>query len=211
MIKHAVVIPSKDRADVIGKYSDSPLHRFKDPVFNTYLWVNASEEDAYAKVAGDTYVIPDYTATNIAETREHILQWAHRNKYDWLFMVDDDVRFFERSKSYSSLPVTVEDTKNMVNHLISICTPEHPLVSTRERFMINQVDHAYEKNAKIIRVYMIHVPTFIEQGVSFLYKDMKVFEDKLVQVLLNEKGYRTITSVHFAQSTRDSSNANGGC
>jgi len=77
--------------------------------------------------------------------------------------------------------------------------------------MINQCEHAYEKNAKIIRVYMIHVPTFIELGISFLYKNMKVFEDKLVQVLLNEKGYRTITSVHYAQSTRDSSNANGGC
>lgn len=216
MIKHAVVIPSKDRADVVGKYADSPLNRFKDPVFNTHLWVNASESDSYHEALKKLDIrtvplMPDEMSTNIAETREHILQWAHRNKYDWLFMVDDDVRFFERSKNYSSLPVTVEDTKNMVNHLISICTPEHPLVSTRERFMINQVDHAYEKNAKIIRVYMIHVPTFINNGISFLYKGMKVFEDKLVQVLLNEKGYRTITTVHFAQSTRDSSNANGGC
>jgi len=211
MIRHAVVIPSKDRSNMIAKYADSPLNRFKDSVFNTYLWVNSSEEYAYAKVAGYTYVISDYTATNIAETREHILQWAHKNKYDWLFMVDDDVRFFARYKNYASLPVNVPETRNMLNHLISICTPEHPLVSIRERFMINQCDYAYEKNAKIIRVYMIHVPTFIEQGISFLYKGMKVFEDKLVQVLLNEKGYRTITSVHFAQSTRDSSNANGGC
>lgn len=210
-MRHAVVIPSKDRVDQVRKYRDSPLNRFNDPVFNTYLWVNASEVHEYKKVAGDVTVIPDWNATNIAETRENILQWAHRNKFEWLFMVDDDVRFFERSKNYGSLPVTVEDTKNMVNHLISICTPEYPLVSTRERFMISQCEHAYEKNAKIIRVYMIHVPTFIEQGISFLYKGMKVFEDKLVQVLLNEKGYRTITSVHFAQSTRDSSNANGGC
>jgi hypothetical protein len=217
MDRHVIVIPSKDRASIVSRYVDSPLNRFKDSIFNTHLWVNSTDKEDYRNVLynlgyhNSVQLIEETLATNIAETRESILQWANKCGYNWLFMVDDDVRFFSRSMNYKALPVTKEDTKDMVNHLISICTPEYPLVSTRERFMVNQCEYAYEKNAKIIRVYMIHVPTFIKLGISFMYKGIKVFEDKLVQVMLNEKGYRTITSVHFAQSTRDSSNSNGGC
>jgi hypothetical protein len=214
-MNYVTIIPSKDRLNLHTQYKDLPIHRFKEPIFNTKLWVPSKERTGYNTLIKDlgynVEIVSDPISTNIAETRESIIEYCAINNYERVLMIDDDIRFFARVLNFQALPLETSYNKKMMEHLGSICSEKYPLVSLKERFMIQQSKYGFEKNAKIIRLYMIHVPTFIKNNISFLYKDIKVFEDKLIQVLLNKKGFRTISTTYYAQNTRDSSNNNGGC
>lgn len=214
-MKHITIIPSKERASYFLKYNDLPLMRFSNKVFNTHLWVSKKEEEKYKKVLEyldlkDVKIITGYE-NNISEVRENILNFCKENNYEYLFSPDDDVRFFSRELNFKLLPLDLNFSINLFNHLSKICSEKYPLVSTRNRFMINNCSVAYEKNYKIHLNYFIHIPTFIKEGITYMYEDMKIYEDRIIQIQLLEKGYTTITTSIYGMDQRHGNNSIGGC
>lgn len=217
-MQHVTIIPSKDRADYFLRYKDLPIIRFQDPIFNTKLWVSAGEVDAYRKVLlslglglGHVEIIADGSSTNIAECRQSILNYCHDNNYDYLFMPDDDLKFCSRADRYRKLSMDHENNLKLFNHMSSICSSRYPLVSLRNHFMIQECRKLYSLVYTIILIYFIHVPTFVKENISFMYKGLKIYEERIVQLLLFSKGYRTCTSLIYATDQRHGDNSIGGC
>ena len=214
-MKHATIIPSKDRSHLLLRYADLPARRFNHPIFNTKLWVSEKEYDTYKKVVDELrlehveLIADDHS--NIAECRQNILMYCHEHGYDYLFSPDDDVRFHARKSNWKVLPLELEENIELFNHMSSICSTEVPLVSLRYRFMVQNCNTAYEKNYKIIILYFVHVPTLVNNGVSFKHEGFQFYEDKYMQLQLYSKGFRSCTSSMYATSQRQPDNSEGGC
>lgn len=213
---HVTIIPSRGRAEYFLKYNDLPVTRFGAPVFNTMLWVRADEAEAYERSLiqmglSHIPIIIDAMSNNISETRQRILEYAHDNGYEYLWQPDDDIRIYDRTTNFKPLDIRTAKSLDVFYHLKELCSVGFPMVAIRERFMIHTCKYAYEKFHKILCNYFIHVPTFIENGISFKYKDLSVYEDRVVQLLLGKAGYRTLTTSLYAQSQRHEQNDTGGC
>lgn len=216
-MKHVTIIPTKGRAKYFLKYPDLPVIRFSHPKFNTKLWVPKNELRDYEKtlrelnIEDSVEILIDEDSKNISETRQAILEYCYIDNKDYLWMPDDDLRFYDRKLNFRPVPMDEESNTNLFNHLVSMSSSRFPMLAVRERFMINNCKYAYELNHKILCNYFLHVPTFIKEGISFKYKDMKVYEDRIVQLLLNTKGYRVLTTSMYAQTQRHEQNNVGGC
>lgn len=215
-MEHVTIIPSRERAEYFFKYKDLPVQRFNHQKFNTILWISDSDFYAYDNMIkeldlSNVSIFIDDRSTNISETRQNILEFCIKEGYKYLWMPDDDLRFYDRETNFKPLPMDVESNTKLFNHLISMSSNRFPMLAVRERFMINTCKYAYELNHKILCNYFIHVPTFHKESISFKYKDMKVYEDRIVQLLLNMKGYRILTTSMYAQSQRHEQNNAGGC
>jgi len=220
MNKHVTIIPSKGRADYFLKYKDLPILRFQDKIFNTKLWISEKEKEDYQNTLdilgiNSVELVIDKRSTNISETRQEILNYCKEQKYDYLFMPDDDVEIFSRSLNFKRIPMDLIFNTDLFNHLCSICSKEYPLVSIRDRFMINNCKTVYEKNHNIHLLYFIYIPIFIKEKISFIYENIKHFkfpyEDRIIQLLLYQIGYKSCTSSMYAMSQRHGNNSIGGC
>lgn len=216
MMQHVTIIPSRDRASYFLKYKDLPIIRFNHPSFNTKLWISPSEVSEYRKTLETLHldhieILIDKHSTNIAECRQSILEYCHHNSFQYLFMPDDDVHFTSRETKFKKLSMDHENNIKLFNHLSSICSNRYPLVSFRDHFMVQSCRKLYSLIYTIGKLYFIHVPTFIKENISFMYKDLKVYEDRIVQLLLFSKNYRTCTSSVYAIDQRHGNNSMGGC
>jgi len=215
-MKHITIIPSKGRAEYFLRYKDLPIIRFNHPSFNTVLWVYKDEENEYRKTLKELNlnhitIYADKDSINIAQKRQSILNYCKENDYEYLFSPDDDMRFYERKTNFKSLPLDYENNRELFNHLSSICSNKYPLVYFRERYMIQNVKKLYTLTFKVCGIYFIHVPTFIKENISFMYKDNCIYEDSIVQLLLHSKGYRPCSSSVYVVSQRHGDNSTGGC
>lgn len=215
-VKHVTIIPSKGRADYFLKYKDLPIIRFNDPIFNTVLWVYPEEYEYYKKSLGilgiDTVkIIVDETSKNISEKRQKILNYCNDNGYDYLFTPDDDVRIYSRESEFKSVPLDLDSNIDFFNHLSSICSEKYPLVSLRDRYFINSCKVAYEKNYKAHCIYFYYIPVLIKHNISFIYKDLKVYEDRVTQLALHQNGYVSCATSMYVQRQRHGNNSTGGC
>ena len=94
--KWPIVIPSYNRPDFITQ----KLFKFtEDENWPVYVVIRESQRELYSvKYPYVTYVIvPDHIITNIGNTRAFIVRWAIKKGFDYIFMLDDDVKSFKYS------------------------------------------------------------------------------------------------------------------
>lgn len=215
-MNYVTVIPSKSRSWYPDKYSDVPVLRFKDKVFNTKVVIHESESKEYEEML-KRHELHDVTIwatdkTNISQTRQYVLERCDKEGYEFLCHPDDDIRYFDRELGFKPVPMELEASKNVWNHVMGIVSARFPLVSTHDRFMIHASKYAFPVNSKAMIDYYIHVPTFINNGITFQYKDLTVYEDRVVQCQLGVKGfYTSVLTTMFATAQRHMNNNTGGC
>lgn len=215
-MNYATIIPSRSRAWYPDKYRDVPVLRFKDKLFNTKLIVHESEAKAYEDMLRrndcPNVTLWTHTHSNICQIRQGILNACSVQGYEYLCHPDDDVRYFDRELRFRSVPMELEASKKLWNHVMSIVSNRFPFVSTHDRFMIHACKYAYQVNSKALVDYFIHVPTFLENDIRFEYKDLTVYEDRVVQCQLGVKGfYSSLITSMYASSQRHMNNDKGGC
>lgn len=215
-MNYATIIPSRSRDWYPDKYRDVPILRFKDKVFNPILVVHESESKNYEAMIKRNDLVDvnlwTHNKSNICQIRQWILEEAHKRGYEFMCHPDDDTRYYDRLSGFKPVPMDLESSKAVWNHVMGITSAKYPLVSCHDRFWINACKYAYELNTKALVDYYIHVPTFIENDIRFEYKDLTVYEDRVVQCQLGVKGfYTSLVTTMYATSQRHVNNDTGGC
>lgn len=96
--KWPIVIPSYNRPDFITQ----KLFKFtEEENWPVYVVIRESQRDLYSvKYPYVTYItVPDRIIRNIGNTRAFIVRWAKAVGFDYIFMLDDDIKSFKYSIS----------------------------------------------------------------------------------------------------------------
>jgi hypothetical protein len=173
----------------------------KHPV---YLFIREEELKNYSPHYKGQ-IVTTINDTDIAKTRQQILEMAIDMDMAYFFMMDDDITISFRDEDLSSKYASRMETvieKDIINKLLleclQICSAEYPIVGLPLRQGSFSKKYMFEKNSMIIRFVCFHVPTLKKEGIRCDGLDDGVMEDYYVQLSLLNKGYRSLTNNRYA-------------
>lgn len=205
-----IAVPSYNRAEHMFKYLT--LKQLTNAGFKPLLFIRASECEKYAPVC-EHYGI-EYVAVGeipIDQKRDAIVQYAHDNNYDRVFMLDDDLRFAWRKTVWDRLQLSgPEQIRAMVAELEELCDPVAPMVGCRLRAFANNAQEPYSIATRIIFNVMLHVPSVMYHGWKYTCP-FRGKEDLNFHLQVLTSGYRTITSNLFTCDSGLDKEDQGGC
>ena len=164
-----------------------------------------------AKTLSERYPVmvePANLPRGIGYTRQFIMDNAEGDK---VLMMDDDLAFARRGKRTDNplylTPCTNEDIVAMVN-LVEDHLGEYAMVGISSREGNNRKEGEWSENTRIMRVFGLYKPSFIEAGCDFT--SLKVMEDFDVTLTLLTNGYKNI-EINTFTNNQPGSNLDGGC
>ena len=168
-----------------------------------------AESHALFKRNFPVLVEPNDLPRGIGHTRQFIMDYHPGDK---VIMMDDDLSFARRGKRTDNplylTPCTSEDLRAMVNLIEDHINHGYAMVGISSREGNNRKEGEWSENTRIMRVFGIHKPSFIEAGCDFTA--MKVMEDFDVTLTLLTHGYKNI-EINTFTNNQPGSNMDGGC
>ena len=152
---------------------------------------------------------PDHVKRGIGHTRQFIMDYHPGDK---VIMMDDDLSFARRGKRIDNplylTRCTPEDLRVMVNLIEDHINHGYAMVGISSREGNNRKEGEWSENTRIMRVFGIHKPSFIQADCDFTA--MKVMEDFDVTLTLLTNGYKNI-EINTFTNNQPGSNMDGGC
>lgn len=167
------------------------------------------ESDALIARGFDVLIEPKDLPRGIGHTRQFIM---NHHPGDKVIMMDDDLSFARRGKRIDNplylSPCTNDDLVTMVNLIEDHIDHGYAMVGISSREGNNRKEDEWSENVRIMRVFGIHKPSFIEAGCDFTA--MKVMEDFDVTLTLLTHGYKNL-EINTFTNNQPGSNLDGGC
>lgn len=207
---YMITIPSRERSFMIEKQTGvwkhiGPLTREYYP-YDVGVFVREEEFNNYSLHVNSNIVV--YAVDNnfsIANKRQLMLRTAIEFKKEFLFIIDDDVTFFFRDNTLSSLYTSRhEDFKEffcfdrILYEAIMLCSKEYPIIGLPLKLGSQTLKYRYPYNIPVIRFVCYHIPTLIEEQIKVDTMDVPFMSDRYVQLKLLSKGYKSISNGWFA-------------
>jgi len=173
-----IAVPSKGRCNWLKskKYTtfDIVCSYNKDKI----AFIEEKEVPQYKEYINDKgwalHSIPNDTEINyVHDTYNYIINYAHAQDYEYLFLFDDDLVFTQLDASTNDF--SKYDRITDLDKMISICTQmlchEMPFITIPYAFKKFAMQRLIDFNANVQSTYIIHVPTFIRYGIDFSCKE----------------------------------------
>jgi hypothetical protein len=190
---------------------------------DVHVWCPGEEIEqhkryAYSGKVGHWHEAP----LGIAASRQAQLDWASANRIEWLWFMDDDLKFQYRPPGVATATnftrprfLMMSELKNRMLDLRSATYRGRPVamigVSKRRRLIPEQCQRTEEYATRIFGSWAIHVPTVIKEGIRLdAFGPLFSLEDFHIQLSLLTKGYASVCLTDFANRAAKS-NTPGGC
>lgn len=135
-------------------------------------------------------------------------QWICDNAKDrYIFMMDDDLRFFRRDSNCKLKPATHSDMAEFFSLMEEWLSLGFPVVGASNRFMNQSLKPVYQ-NRLVQANYGLDLAMMQKHGVR--YSDVDFIHDQHVPLSLIERGYTTQFTAEWAVAPAKMSSA-GGC
>jgi hypothetical protein len=198
-------IPSRGRpSEVEGVIRQIPknLHQ------RTTICVSDNDPRAneyFERWAGDITVV-QLNANGIADKRLRMVQAC---KAPFIFMIDDDVRFYKRksAEDWHLIPMDHDDfTMMFVGVQVALASNEYVAVGISPREGNNHMKAPREENTRLMRA----VAYARDEYLACEHHRVQVMEDFDIQLQLLRRGLKTCSFTLYAQDQRGT-NVAGGC
>lgn len=210
-----IVVPSYKRAEQTKKRYASTLNWLVAAEFSPVLFVRPEEAAEYRRY-WPYLELWTTTATNIAETRDDLIQQSAEMGVERLLMFDDDLVFRtvlgegEEYCSGKTRSMTLPDVRNAVNTVIDACTAKVPITGMRYQAYSDGCKEALSYNTRIIYAACLHVPTVIENGWKYRW-EAEFMEDLQFQLNVLKSGYTTVRFNRWLLQSPQPQVLSGGC
>lgn len=194
-MKPILCIPSYSRPNGVA------IERCKDLPLKKFIFIRKEQEELYAKWRNHYTLVTQITGTDIGKVRRNIMAWSSKHKYEWVFMLDDDI---SKVEILGKKPDGVITSQRIVD---GIPGPRMEIGAFKEWFqqtllnglVLSSPNHrAFDRfhhgqllvnKSACIQCVLVHVPTVMTVG---NYRSLHVTgnEDYYIQYLLMRAGYR---------------------
>jgi hypothetical protein len=158
----------------------------------------------------------------MAASRQAQLDWASASRIEWLWFMDDDLKFQYRPPGIATATnftgpraKMMPELKNRVLGFRAETYRGRPIamigVSKRRRLTDEQCRRTEEYATRIFGSWAVHVPTVFKEGIRLdALGPLFPLDDFYIQLSLLTKGYASVCLTDFANRAAKS-NAPGGC
>lgn len=222
---YPICIPSYSRPD--GSF----LVDAKNKNLPVYLFIRREQEQLYAQYKGVYNIVLVDNVHNIGETRKAIVDWAIKNNYDNIFMLDDDISNMDftmpgqamSGRYYMKRRCTLLHLKEeiqpyvfkMWQWLIGRCDPKLTLSSPGyqpQYWDLKNADLPIQYNASAINgCFHVNVKNLTSHNLNYLSSNVCGNEDYSIQYLVMRAGLLTTIFKDLTYNTESIGTNEGGC
>ena len=153
--------------------------------------------------------IPDNVKQYLSSQRQFIMEtFVTSSSYDYVWLMDDDLSFFRRSRDMKLEKCITEDIESMFE-LIQSTLQEFPMVGISTRLGNNRVTEDYADTTRVTRCYALSTNVFKEVGATFAPFEPFLAQDFHMTLCWLNAGHNNRVLYTYAQEDVGS-NAEGG-
>lgn len=203
-------------------YSDLPLIVFIQDIndYAKYQWITG--EHVY-------FWHPDAEFQHLAQVRRYIQERMTIHEYEWIVLMDDDLRFTYRPY-LKSAPTTYEPLfdnecpkinkatapksrytfTDMILEMLKYLKEDSPVVSVVQRFGSQNKTRPVTYNNRMLHIWMMHLPALASKAVFFDSRYTTVSDFRFLFDVA-KAGLNTITLNNYVHDDYVSMTSKGGC
>lgn len=173
-------------------------------LIDTALFIKDNPEER-CYYANDKYKTIPLTYNYISQKIQQIINYAIENSYEHLILMEDDIHLSYRDcyGHYPTLQLPLDNDKlnQIFCYLLTYNNSHFPLTCPAQRLGANGKKYLFDVNSRTTgRLICLHLPTIKLLNIHThpLFNEIMFKEDYLLQLLLIDKGFNTLTFNNFA-------------